>query len=150
MKRFGEAALQALDHRDFRAPVGPEAAADLDEPAALEAGVQRAVYTSTMDVFAAPPGGTLVETNLDMQDKPTAYERSKQAADREAERIRQKGLEVVHVCPSAGYGPSPVHVGLNSFFIKLLNKQSPMLPPGGASVVYIDGCARAHLAQPSM
>ena len=91
-------------------------------------------------------GGTLVETNLDHGDKPTAYERSKQAADREAERVRQKGLEVVHVCPSAGYGPSPVHVGLNSFFIKLLNKQSPVLPPGGASVVYIDGCARAHLA----
>ena len=114
--------------------------------AALEAGVERAVYTSTMDVFAAPAGGTLVETNLDHGDKPTAYERSKQAADREAERVRQKGLEVVHVCPSAGYGPSPVHVGLNSFFIKLLNKQSPVLPPGGASVVYIDGCARAHLA----
>lgn len=114
--------------------------------AALEAGVKRAVYTSTMDVFAAPPGGTLVETNLDRGEKPTAYERSKQAADREAERIRDKGLEVVHLCPAAVYGPSPVHVGLNSFFIKLLNKQSPMLPPGGASVVYIDGCARAHLA----
>jgi len=114
--------------------------------AAHAAGVTRAIYTSTMDVFDAPEGGTLVETRLATGDKPTAYERSKQAADREAERVREQGLEVVHVCPAAIYGPSPVHVGLNSFFIKLLNKQSPVLPPGGASVVYVDGCARAHLA----
>lgn len=114
--------------------------------AALAAGVKRVVYTSTMDVFAAPPGGTLVETRLDHAEKPTAYERSKVAADREVERIRERGLSVVHICPAAVYGPSPVHVGLNSFFIKLLNRQSPVLPPGGMSIVYVDGCAKAHLA----
>lgn len=114
--------------------------------AAYAASVKRVVYTSTMDVFAARPGGTLVETNLDSEPKPTAYERSKVAADREAERVRERGLEVVHVCPSAAYGPSPVHVGLNSFFIKLLNRESPVLPPGGLSLVYIDGLAKAHLA----
>ena len=110
------------------------------------ASVQRVVYTSTMDVFAAASGGTLVETRLDHAPKPTAYERSKVAADREAKRMSEKGLDVVHVCPAAVYGPSPVHVGLNSFFIKLLNKQSPMLPPGGMSVVFVDGCVKAHLA----
>ena len=45
--------------------------------AARDAGVRRVVYTSTMDVFAAPPGGTLTEEALDEGDKPTAYERSK-------------------------------------------------------------------------
>ncbi len=113
---------------------------------ALEGGVRRVIYTSTMDVFAAKPGGTLVETRLDEGDKPTAYERSKVAADREAVAAVARGLDVVHLCPSAVYGPGPVHVGLNSFFIKLLNRQSPMLPPGGMSIVYIDGCAKAHLA----
>lgn len=114
--------------------------------AALAAGVRRAVYTSTMDVFAAPSGGTLVETNLDPQDKHTAYERSKQAADREAEAVRAKGLEVVHVNPSAVYGPGPVHVALNSFFIKLLNGEMPVVPPGGMSVVHVTGVAEMHLA----
>src|SRR6185436_1874288 len=33
--------------------------------AALAAKVERVVYTSTMDVFAAPKSGTLVETNID-------------------------------------------------------------------------------------
>ncbi len=114
--------------------------------AALEAKVRRVIYTSTMDVFAAPRGGTLVETNIDTQPKPTAYERSKQAAEREAEVLRQQGLDLVYVNPGAVYGPSPVHVGLNSFFIKLLRRQMPLLPPGGVSVAYVDGVTDAHLA----
>lgn len=114
--------------------------------AAREAKVRRVVYTSTMDVFAAPRGGTLVETNLDSAPKPTAYERSKQAAEREAEVIRQQGLDVVYVNPSAVYGPSPVHVSLNSFFIQLLNGKLPAAPPGGMSVVYVDGVTDVHLA----
>jgi nucleoside-diphosphate-sugar epimerase len=114
--------------------------------AALDAKVNRVIYTSTMDVFAAPRGGTLVETNVDPEPKPTHYERSKQAAEREAEAFRQRGLDVVYVNPSAVYGPSPVHVGLNSLFIQVLNKQAPLLPPGGMSVVYVDGCTDVHLA----
>jgi nucleoside-diphosphate-sugar epimerase len=114
--------------------------------AALAAGVKRVVYTSTMDVFAAPRGGTLVEANIDAHPKPTAYERSKQAAEREAEAIRQRGLDVVYVNPSAVYGPSPVHVGLNSIFLQVLNRQAPALPPGGVSVAYVDGVTDAHLA----
>jgi nucleoside-diphosphate-sugar epimerase len=99
-----------------------------------------------MDVFAAPRGGVLVETNIDAAPKPTAYERSKQAAEKEAEAIRQRGLDVVYVNPSAVYGPSPVHVGLNDFFVKLLTRRMPLVPPGGLSVVYVDGCTDAHLA----
>lgn len=114
--------------------------------AALDAKVKRAIYTSTMDVFAAPRGGTLVETNIDAAPKPTAYERSKQAAEREAEVLRQQGLDLVYVNPAAVYGPSPVHVALNSFFIRLLHRQMPLLPPGGVSVAYVDGVTDVHLA----
>ncbi|QRO02004.1 NAD-dependent epimerase/dehydratase family protein [Archangium violaceum] len=114
--------------------------------AAQAARVKRVVYTSTMDVFAAPRGGTLVETNIDTEPKPTAYERSKQDAEREAETLRREGLELVYVNPGAVYGPSPVHVGLNSFFLQVLNRKVPALPPGGMPVAYVDGVADAHLA----
>jgi dihydroflavonol-4-reductase len=114
--------------------------------ASLAAGVKRLVYTSTMDVFAAPPGGTLVETELDPNPKPTAYERSKQAAEREAEAVRGRGLDLVYVNPGAVYGPSPVHVGVNSLFIQLLTGQMPMVPPGGMSLAYVEGVANAHVA----
>jgi dihydroflavonol-4-reductase len=112
----------------------------------LEAGVKRLVYTSTMDVFAAPPGGTLVETHIDPSPKPTAYERSKQAAEREAEGVRARGLDLVYLNPGAVYGPSPVHVGVNSLFIQLLRGQMPMVPPGGMSLAFVEGVAGAHLA----
>ena len=114
--------------------------------AAHAAKVRRVVYTSTMDVFAAPRGGEVVEANIDPHPKPTVYERSKQDAERAVEAIRQQGLDVVYVNPSAVYGPSPVHVGLNSFFIQLLNKKAPLLPPGGMSVVHVDGLTDAQLA----
>lgn len=114
--------------------------------AALDAGVRRVVYTSTMDVFAAAPGGTLVETNVDPHPKHTAYERSKQAAEREADAARARGLSVVFINPSAVYGPSPVLGTLNALIRKLLDGAVPMLPPGGMPVVYIDGIVDAHLA----
>ena len=114
--------------------------------AALRGGVRRVIYTSTMDVFFAPPGGTVVETAIDPRPKASAYERSKQAAEREADIRLAAGLDVVFVNPAAVYGPSPVHVGLNSLIIRLLTGRVPMLPPGGLSVAYVSGVADAHVA----
>ncbi len=48
-----------------------------------------------MDVFAAPRRGTLVEDRLDTGEKPTTYERSRVAAEREAEMVSRDGLDVV-------------------------------------------------------
>lgn len=99
--------------------------------ASLAAGVRRVVYTSTMDVFAAPPGGTLRETLVDDRPKPTAYERSKQAAEREAEQIERRGLDVVYTNPAAVYSPGLATTALNAFFARLLNGKVPLLPPEG-------------------
>jgi nucleoside-diphosphate-sugar epimerase len=112
--------------------------------AAYRARVDRVVYTSTMDVFAAPRGGVLLETNVDPHPKHTAYERSKQAAEHEAAKIEKLGLDVVYVNPAAVYGPSPVVGTLNQFFARLLAGKVPMLPPGGMSVAFVDGVAGAH------
>jgi dihydroflavonol-4-reductase len=114
--------------------------------AALAASVRRVVYTSTMDVFAAPCGGMLRETEVDPDPKPTAYERSKQAAEREAMAVEARGLDVVYVNPAAVYGPSVGVTALNAFFVKLLERRVPLLPPGGMSLAFIDGVVQAHLA----
>jgi nucleoside-diphosphate-sugar epimerase len=114
--------------------------------ASLAAGVRRVVYTSTMDVFAAPPGGTLREALVDDRPKPTAYERSKQAAEREAEALEQRGLDVVYTNPAAVYGPSLATTALNAFFARLLQGKVPLLPPGGMPIAFIDGVVQAHLA----
>jgi len=114
--------------------------------ACLAARVDKVVYTSTMDVFAAEPGGTLVETNVDAADKHTAYERSKQSAEREAERFLERGLAIVFVNPAAVYGPSPLLTGVNGAIARLLAGKVPMLPPGGMPLVHVDGVAAAHVA----
>ncbi|MCA1831584.1 MAG: SDR family NAD(P)-dependent oxidoreductase [Actinomycetota bacterium] len=114
--------------------------------AALAAGVKRVVYTSTMDVFREDADGRLRETAPDPNPKPSAYERSKQLAEREADRVRAAGLEVVFLNPSSVYGPSPVVTGMNVFFMRMLMGKVPMVPPGGASLAYVDAVANAHLA----
>jgi dihydroflavonol-4-reductase len=114
--------------------------------AARAAGVRRVVHTSTMDVFAAPQGGTLVETRPDPEPKPTDYERSKVAAEREVDRALDTGLDVVVVNPAAVFGRAPVVTGLNEFFVRAVANKLPMVPPGGMSVVHVDGLAAAHVA----
>ena len=113
--------------------------------AALAAGVSRVVYTSTMDVFEAANFGDLDESRYATAPRKTHYERSKVAAEREVEKVQARGLDVVYVNPAAVYGPSPVHVSLNYFFLRLLKGGVPLLPPGGMSVAFVDGVAGAHL-----
>lgn len=114
--------------------------------ASLAARVQRVVYTSTMDVFAAPRGGALSEAKLDDQPKPTAYERSKQAAERAAEAVARRGLDIVYINPAAVYGPGPGVNTTNAFIQRLLRRQVPLLPPGGMSLAFIDGVVQAQLS----
>ena len=73
--------------------------------AARAAGVARLVHTSTIDVFHAEPGGSFDESVVADYPKGTAYERSKQEAERVALAGAGGGLEVVVVNPSAVYGP---------------------------------------------
>jgi dihydroflavonol-4-reductase len=114
--------------------------------AAKAAGVRRVVYTSTMDVFRADAESTLRETQVDPELKHSAYERSKQLAEREVDRAIASGMDVVLLNPASVYGPSPIENGMNTFFARLLAGKAPMIPPGGASLAYIDSLTAAHLA----
>ncbi len=114
--------------------------------AALEARVERFVYSSTIDIFAAAPGAEYDETVIDRQPKGTYYERSKQDADRLVVQALERGLPAIFVHPSAVYGPAPAaSPGLNDLIARLLRGQIPMLLPGGMPVVYAPDLAVGHL-----
>src|SRR5438045_4021704 len=103
--------------------------------AARAAGVRRLVHTSTIDVFHAPRGGRFDESELAGYPKGTAYERSKQ----EAERLvldASGGMDVVLVNPAGGSGPGPMRPGglEGDFFRPLVRKRLPAVAPAGLGV----------------
>jgi dihydroflavonol-4-reductase len=118
--------------------------------AARAAGVERFVYTSTIDVFAWRPGVPFDESVLDAAPKHTWYERSKQEADRLVQRAVDAGFPAVFLHPSAVYGTSPTtSPGTNDLMRRLIAGEIPLLLPGTMPVVFADDVARGHLAAES-
>jgi len=115
--------------------------------AARQAGVRRAVHTSTFDVFDAPRGGTVTEDRVADYPKPTAYERSKQRAEELVLGEARHGIEVVLVNPSAVYGPGPWQAtSVDGVARDAIRGRLPAVPPGGLTLVYSDDLAQGHLA----
>lgn len=115
--------------------------------AAREAGAIRMVHTSTFDVFHARRGGTVREDVVADYEKGTAYERSKQLAERLVRQEAALGIEVVMVNPAGIIGPGPwAEGGFDPTLRDLLRGRLPLVPPGGMSLSYVDDAADAHLA----
>jgi dihydroflavonol-4-reductase len=114
--------------------------------AARTAGARRVVHTSTIDVFHAANGERFDESRVADYPKGTAYERSKQEAERLVLAVGG-GIEVVLVNPAAVYGPGPAGSASleESLFRPLVKKRLPALPPGGCGVVFTEGVAAGHL-----
>jgi nucleoside-diphosphate-sugar epimerase len=114
--------------------------------AARAAGVRRLIHTSTIDVFHADRGARFDESQVADYPKGTAYERSKQ----EAERLvlgASGGIDVVMVNPAGVYGPGPSRGGSleEDLFRPLVRKKLPAVPPGGMGVCFTEGVAAGHL-----
>lgn len=115
--------------------------------AAAAAGARRVVHTSTIDVFACANGGTVRETQLATQPKGTAYERSKQLAERLVLERAGDRIEVVLANPGGVYGPGPwAKYGFDSMVRDAIRKRLPAVPPGGSALAYVEDVAAAHLA----
>jgi len=113
--------------------------------AALALRVASFVYTSTIDVFPMEPGVPFDERRLDPAPKATAYERSKQEADRLVTAAVERGLPARFVHPSGVFGPAPRTTGVNAFLVGLVRGEVPMLLPGGMPIVFADDVAEVHV-----
>jgi nucleoside-diphosphate-sugar epimerase len=118
---------------------------------AARAGARRVVHTSTIDVFHAPDGARFDESEVADYPKGTAYERSKQHADRlvlaAAER---EEIEVVLANPSAVYGPGPEGSAsperdILRPVVEAKRSAAPALPPGGFGLLFSEGAGAGHL-----
>jgi dihydroflavonol-4-reductase len=114
--------------------------------AALAAGVERFVYTSTDDVLVGPPGVTFDESVVNPQPGVTPYQRSKQEADRIVVAALDRGLPAVFLHPAGVYGPAPFLVkGLNDLLMQLAKNKTPAVLPGGMAVAYSEDVADGHI-----
>ena len=114
--------------------------------AALAAGVERFVYTSTDDVLVQGPGAPFDESVVNPNPGQTPYQRSKQEADRIVTAALDRGLPAVFLHPAGLYGPAPFLVkGLNDLLMQLAKRKTPMLLPGGMGVAYSDDVADGHV-----
>lgn len=137
---------QWVRHPDVFNRVNAEGAANVAR-AARAAGARRMVHTSTYDVFDAPRGGTVREDRVADYEKGTAYERSKQLAERLVLAEAADGFEVVITNPAGIYGPGPwAEAGWDSAIRDAIRGRLPAIPPGGLSLVWVEDAAAAHLA----
>jgi dihydroflavonol-4-reductase len=118
--------------------------------AALAAGVERVVYTSSVATIAcAPDGGLADETRRQVESCAVgAYKRSKIAAERVVETmIAERGLQAVIVHPSTPIGPrdqKPTPTG--RIIIVAAMGRMPGFVDTGLNLVHVDDVASGHLA----
>jgi nucleoside-diphosphate-sugar epimerase len=114
---------------------------------ALETGVPKIVYTSTIGIFGNTHGRVVDESyRVEMQGLFSEYERTKWAAHYEvAVPLQQTGAPIVIVQPGGVTGPGDVSP-LNMVYDFYLNRMPLMMGPrAGVTVAHVDDIADGHL-----
>jgi len=122
--------------------------------AALEAGVQRVVHTSSVAALGVPeelPAGgepSLLNEHHTWNFRPDhwPYGYAKYLAEMEVQRAVAAGLDAVIVNPTVVYGAGDVYRQSSSLVMQAARRKIPALVDGGVNVVHIDDVAAGHLA----
>jgi dihydroflavonol-4-reductase len=115
--------------------------------AALQAGVERVVYTSSVATLKPGSGEAVDETSRHtMQSAIGAYKRSKLAAEREVERlVAEEGLPAVIVAPSTPIGPRDIKpTPTGRVIVEAARGRMPAFVDTGLNLVHVDDVAEGH------
>ena len=116
--------------------------------AALSAGVERIVYTSSVAALKPLPSVPADETSRHTpQSAIGAYKRSKVIAERLVEgMIAERGLQAVIVSPSTPIGPRDVKpTPTGRIIVEAANGQMPAFVDTGLNLVHVDDVAEGHI-----
>lgn len=116
--------------------------------AALDAGVPRVVYTSSVATLLPDPAGPADETRAATPQQATgAYKRSKVVAERLVERmVAERGLPAVIVNPSTPIGPRDVRpTPTGRIVVEAASGKMPAFVDSGLNLVHVDDVAEGHL-----
>ena len=116
--------------------------------AALRAGAERFVFTSSLAAMGVPaPGRMLTEAdeyNLPARRFPYAY--SKHLAERELRRVAGAGLAAVTVNPSVVIGPGDVNRIASAMVVEAARGRLRVAAPGGTNFVAVSDVVAGHIA----
>ncbi len=115
--------------------------------AALKAGVERVVYTSSVAALKPGAGEAVDETSRHTpQSAIGAYKRSKLVAEREVERlIAEENLPAVIVAPSTPIGPRDIKpTPTGRVIIEAATGRMPAFVDTGLNLVHVEDVAEGH------
>lgn len=117
--------------------------------AALSAGVERIVYTSSVATLRVGTDGSSSDETMPHDDTSAigAYKRSKVVAERLVERmVRDDKLPAVIVNPSTPIGPRDIRpTPTGRILIEAATGRMPAYVDTGLNLVHVDDVARGHL-----
>ncbi len=116
--------------------------------AALENGLSRVVYTSSVGTLGNPGDGTpgSEDTPVTLNDMVGHYKKSKFLAERAAEEFIGRGLPLTIVNPSTPVGPMDVKpTPTGRIIVDFLNRKMPAYLDTGLNIIAVEDCARGHL-----
>jgi len=116
--------------------------------AALEQGVEKVVYTSSIAAvgYYGPDMLADEDVGFNLWDTGDHYTRSKYLGEIEARKICEKGLPLVIVNPAGVIGvrdikPTPT----GKVILDVINKKMPAYMDGGVNLVDVEDVARGHI-----
>jgi dihydroflavonol-4-reductase len=115
--------------------------------AALKAGVDRVVHTSSIAALGRPVAAdTVIDETVEWRDAGTRsfYARSKRRAELEVHRGIAEGLDAVIVNPSLVFGAGGPDTNTRRIVNAVRREWLPAVPPGGTNVVDVEDVATGH------
>ncbi|HEY3521333.1 MAG TPA: hopanoid-associated sugar epimerase [Rhodanobacteraceae bacterium] len=117
--------------------------------AALRAGVERIVYTSSVATLGLHEDGSPAdeETGADYSDMVGHYKRSKFLAERKVRALaEERGLDLVIVNPAAPVGPRDIKpTPTGRMILDAARGRMPAYVDSGLDIVHVDDVATGHL-----
>jgi dihydroflavonol-4-reductase len=118
--------------------------------AALRAGVERIVYTSSVATLGSTADGSPADESISLSEEEGigVYKRSKIVAERlVATMVAQEALPAVIVNPSAPVGPRDVRpTPTGRIIVEAARGRIPAFLDTGLNLVHVDDVAEGHLA----
>jgi dihydroflavonol-4-reductase len=116
--------------------------------AALDAGIERIVYTSSVATLKARTDGVAVDETCRHTEQSAigAYKRSKLVAERLVEKMVREGLPAVIVNPSTPIGPRDIKpTPTGRIIVEAATGKIPAFVDTGLNLVHVDDVAEGHL-----